>query len=172
MLYIIGFKVRSLYIKGIALFASLFVFDWNTTYFLGIIFRCEATLWTANVCICDICPGKICPGDLCPYLQYFKCYRLDFDETSKLGYWEYLEPIPTVMMIFVSVIFVLSTFVHIRNISAVRISQLLLTKFLPNFFSPTVFSCKATLWTAHVCISIYLYVHFKWYSLCLNLKMH
>ena len=43
----------------------------------------------------------------------------DFDETLKLGSWEHLEQIPTVMLTFVQATFVLVTFVHIRNISAV-----------------------------------------------------
>ena len=43
----------------------------------------------------------------------------NFDETLKIGSWEYLEQIPTVMVTFVQATFVLVTFVHIRNISAV-----------------------------------------------------
>ena len=43
----------------------------------------------------------------------------EFDETLKIGSWEHLEQIPTVMVTFVQATFVLTTFVHIRNISAV-----------------------------------------------------
>ena len=42
----------------------------------------------------------------------------DYDETLKIGSWEHLEQIPTVMVTFVEATFVLVTFVHIRNISA------------------------------------------------------
>ena len=41
----------------------------------------------------------------------------DYDETLKIGSWEHLEQIPTVMVTFVQATFVLATFVHIRNIS-------------------------------------------------------
>ena len=50
--------------------------------------------------------------------QYLNCYWPDFDETLKVGSCERLEQIPTVMVIFVQTTFVLATFVHIRNISA------------------------------------------------------
>ena len=50
--------------------------------------------------------------------QYLSCYLSDFDETLKVGSCERLEQIPTVMVIFVQATFVLATFVHIRNISA------------------------------------------------------
>ena len=46
------------------------------------------------------------------------CYGLNFDETLKVGSCEHLEQIPTVMVIFAQAPFVLATFVHIRNISA------------------------------------------------------
>ena len=42
----------------------------------------------------------------------------DFDKTLKIGSWEHLEQISTVMVIFVQATFVLTTFFHIRNISA------------------------------------------------------
>ena len=51
--------------------------------------------------------------------QYLSCYWPDFDETLKVGSCEHLEHIPTVWVTFVHAIFVLATFVHIRNISAV-----------------------------------------------------
>ena len=43
----------------------------------------------------------------------------DFDETLKIGIWEHLKQIPTVMLTFVQATFVLVTFVHFRKISAV-----------------------------------------------------
>ena len=46
------------------------------------------------------------------------CYLPDFDETLKVCSWEHLEQIPNVMMTFFQATFVLATFVHIRNISA------------------------------------------------------
>ena len=72
-------------------------------------------------CHSDICPGNICLGYNCPYQEYLSHYWLNFDETLKLGYWEYLEQILTV-----TVTFVLATFVHIRSIST-------FTRFGPNF---------------------------------------
>ena len=51
--------------------------------------------------------------------QYFSCYLPDFDETLKVGSCEHLEQIPTVRVTFVHATFVLVTYVHIRNISAV-----------------------------------------------------
>ena len=67
----------------------------------------------------DICTGNICPGNIFPYQEYLSCYWHDFDETLKVGSWEHLEQIPTVTVTFVQATFVLVTFVHIRNISAV-----------------------------------------------------
>ena len=51
--------------------------------------------------------------------QYLSCYLPDFDQTLKVGYWDTLEQIPIAMMTFVQATFVLTTFVHIKNISAV-----------------------------------------------------
>ena len=51
--------------------------------------------------------------------QYLSCYGLDFDETLKIGSWEHLEQLPSVMVTFVQATFFLATFVQIRNISAV-----------------------------------------------------
>ena len=51
--------------------------------------------------------------------QHLSCYRPDFDQTLKVASWEHLEQIPTVMVTFAQATFVLATFVHIRNISAV-----------------------------------------------------
>ena len=66
----------------------------------------------------------ICPRNICPYQEYLSCYWPDFDETLQVGSWEHLEKLPTVTVTFVQAIlvqatFVLVTFVHIRNISAV-----------------------------------------------------
>ena len=51
--------------------------------------------------------------------QYLSCYWPDVDETLKVGSCEHLEQIPTVRVTFVHATFVLATYVHIRNISAV-----------------------------------------------------
>ena len=50
------------------------------------------------------------------YQDYLSCYWLNFDETLKIGSWEHLEQIPTVMVTFVQATFVLATFIHIKNI--------------------------------------------------------
>ena len=79
-------------------------------------------LWTIRTdsnCQGDICPRNICPRNICPYQEYLSCYWPDFDEILKVGSCEHLEQIPTVRVIFVHATFVLVTFVHIRNISAV-----------------------------------------------------
>ena len=90
-------------------------------------------LWTFRTysnCQGDICPRNICPRDICPYQEYLSCYWPDFDETLQVGSWEHLEQIPSVTVTFVQAIFVLVTFVHIRNISAVTV---LLAWFWPKF---------------------------------------
>ena len=51
--------------------------------------------------------------------QYLSCYLPDFDQTLKVYSWDLIEQIPTAMMTFVQATFVLATFVHIKNISAV-----------------------------------------------------
>ena len=84
-------------------------------------------------CHGNICPCNICPGDICPYQEYLSCYSPDFDKTLKVGSWDHLEQIPTVMMIFVQATFVLATFVHISNISAV--TDPILARFWQNFKS-------------------------------------
>ena len=79
-------------------------------------------LWTFRTdsnCQGDICPRNICPRDICQYQEYLSCYWPDFDETLKVGSCKHLEQIPTVRVTFVHTTFVLATFVHIRNISAV-----------------------------------------------------
>ena len=70
-------------------------------------------------CHSNICPDNICPGDICPYQEYISCYSPDFEQTLKVGSWDHLEQIPTVMVTFFQATFVLPTFVHIRNISSV-----------------------------------------------------
>ena len=67
----------------------------------------------------DICTCNICPGDICPYQEYPSCYWPDVDKTLKVGFWNHLYQMPTLMVIFVQSTFALVTFVHIRNISAV-----------------------------------------------------
>ena len=47
--------------------------------------------------------------------KYLSCYQPNFYQTLTIGSWEHLKAIPTV-----TVKFVLATFVHIRNISAVN----------------------------------------------------
>ena len=49
-----------------------------------------------------------------------------FDKTLKVGFWDYLEQISTIAVIFVHATFCPATFVHIRNISSV--TDLILTK--------------------------------------------
>ena len=51
--------------------------------------------------------------------QYFSCYWPDFDQPCCVGSWNPLEQIPRIMMSYVKATFVLTTFVHIRNISVV-----------------------------------------------------
>ena len=51
--------------------------------------------------------------------QYLSCYGPDFDKTLKEGSWEHLKQNLTFTVTFVQATFVLETFVHIRNISAV-----------------------------------------------------
>ena len=65
-------------------------------------------------CYLDICRGNICPGDICPYQQYLSCYQPYLDQIINKGSREHIQQITTV-----ATIFVLGTFVHIRNISAV-----------------------------------------------------
>ena len=78
-----------------------------------------------SYCRCDICPGNVCPREICPYQEYFSCYSPEFYETLKVSSWKHLEQIPTVTGTFVQASFVLATFVHVRNISAVSASILI-----------------------------------------------
>ena len=55
----------------------------------------------------------------CPYQEYLSCYWPNFDKTLKVSSLEHLEQILTFKLTFVQAIFVLATFVHISNISAV-----------------------------------------------------
>ena len=81
--------------------------------------RVLGTYTTDYNCHHDICPGNICPGEICPYQQYLSCYRPDLDPTLNKGFWEQIQQIITVPPTFVQATFVLVTFVHISNISAV-----------------------------------------------------
>ena len=81
---------------------------------------------TDSNCHVDICLGNICPGDICPYQQYPSCYWPDLDQILNKGFWEQIQQITTVPTTFVQATFVLGTFVHISNISAV--TNLILTK--------------------------------------------
>ena len=38
------------------------------------------------------------------YWQYLSCYWPDFDETLKVGSWEHLEQIPTLMVTIVNIV--------------------------------------------------------------------
>ena len=82
--------------------------DFNETLKVG---SCEHLEQIPTV---DICAGNIYPVYIYTYQEYLSCCWPDFDETLKVGSWEHLEQIPTV-----TVTFVLATFFHIRNISAV-----------------------------------------------------
>ena len=64
-------------------------------------------------------PLHICPANICPYQQYLSFYCPDLDQTLNKGSWEYLQQITIVTTTFVQASFVLGTFVHISNISAV-----------------------------------------------------
>ena len=46
-------------------------------------------------------------------------YLPDFAQTLKVGFCDHPQQIPTVMVIFVQATFVLGTFIHVRNISAI-----------------------------------------------------
>ena len=95
-------------------------FWWNfKDRFLG-------TSRTDSNCHGDICPGNICPRDICPYQEYLSSNWPNFDETLKIGSWEHLEQIPTVVVTLVLAKFAQAIVVHIRNILAV--ADLILTK--------------------------------------------
>ena len=83
--------------------------------------------WTAFNCHSNICPGNISPGDICPYQEYLCYYWPNFNENLKVGSCDHLKQISTVTVTFVQATFVLVTFVHIRNSSAVTDTKL--TKF-------------------------------------------
>ena len=75
--------------------------------------------------------------------QYLSSYRPDFDQTLKIGSWDHLEQILIVTVTFDWTIFVLATFVHFRNVSAV--TEPIWTKnkniwqnFDPNFYPNSV----------------------------------
>ena len=51
--------------------------------------------------------------------QYLSCYWHDLDQTLDKGSWEHIQQITTFTTTFVKAKFVLETFDHISNISAV-----------------------------------------------------
>ena len=105
----------------------------------------------------DICPCNICPGDICPYQQYLSCYWPDFDQILKVGSWELFKHILTFTKTFVDVTFVMSTFVHISNISAVTDS--ILTK-LQSQLSGTIFNrCQLSLKFVLATFNMATFVH-------------
>ena len=115
--------------------------------------------WTYSNCHGDICPGNICHGDICPCQEYLSCYWSDFDQTLKVDSWDHLELIPTVMSTFVQAIFVLVTFVHIRNISAV--TDPIFTK-LQKYVPGTIFNrWQLSQWYCPVLFSSQHQDHFK-----------
>ena len=80
----------------------------------------------------NICHSNICPGNICPYKEYISCHWPDFNQTLKVSSWNHLSQMLIVTVTFVRATFLLATFVHIRNISAV--TEHILTKpFGPNF---------------------------------------
>merc|ERR1711954_421372 len=81
--------------------------------------RVLGTYTTDYNCHHDICPVDICPGDICPYQQYLSSYLPNLDQTLNKGSWEHIQHITIVTTTFVQASFVLWTFVHIGNISAV-----------------------------------------------------
>ena len=85
------------------------------------------TFRTDSICHGDICQGNICPGDICPYQEYLSSNCPDFDETLKIGSWEHLEQIQTVMVTFIR------KHLSPQHLYISGISQLLLTRFWLNF---------------------------------------
>ena len=71
-------------------------------------------------------PPPLTPTTETQRKQYLSCYLPSFDKILKVGSWEHLKQIPTIMVTFVQATFVLATFIHVRNISAV--SAPILTK--------------------------------------------
>ena len=61
---------------------------------------------------------------------YLSSHWPDFDQTLKVGSWDPLEQIPTVTVTLVQATFVLPTFVHIRNILAVVVTNLIFNQHL------------------------------------------
>ena len=109
------------------------------------------------------------------------CYWPDFDETLKVGSWEHLEQIPTIMVTFVQATFDQAIFARIRNIEAVTNQNLFYHKFFGpniflnlNFLDPKFFGPKL-LWT-----QLYSSAKFFWqtifglkfflYIICFDLK--
>ena len=79
------------------------------------------------------------------------CYLPNFDRTLKVGSWDQVYKMPTVMVTyatyalatFVYVRYILAIFVHISNISTVTVFFGDQNILWPNFFRPTFFSDPA-----------------------------
>ena len=52
-------------------------------------------------CNGDICPGNICPRTIYLYLNFLSCYWPNFDQTSKVGFWDHLWQMPPITATFV-----------------------------------------------------------------------
>ena len=110
-------------------------FWWNFKGRLLWIFRTDSN------CQGDICPRNICPRNICPFQEYLSCYWPDLDLTLKvpetifnkfhLSWWHLSR----------QHIYVLATFVHISNISAV-IDPFLTKLFVHNIFGAYIFVNK------------------------------
>ena len=47
----------------------------------------------------DICSGNICHCNICPYQEYL--ISSEFDQTLKVGSWDHIQQMPTVMVTFI-----------------------------------------------------------------------
>ena len=107
--------------------------------------------WTDSKCHTDICPCNICSCDICTFKEYLSCYWSNFDQTLKVGSWDHLWQTPAVMVTSVQETFVLATFFHIRNMSAVTdpIWPKIWSKILfnPNLFEPKTLLDPKLFWT-------------------------
>ena len=86
---------------------------------------------------------------------YLSCYWPDFDQTSKKSSWNPLSQMQTITVAFAMATFVLATFVHIRNISAV--TDPILTKQFAgglNFFNQHFYN-QNFLWTKFYLIKFF-----------------
>ena len=53
---------------------------------------------------------EILSSNICPYQEYLSCYWPDFDQTLKVGSWDYLEQISTIAVTFFQATLVQATF--------------------------------------------------------------